>query len=166
MPDTSTLQSERKALQKIGLDAAYTFKGLYKTSDWFTIRNGGLLIVPIILGLIALASKTIPDKYLTSFEVIGLLATFLALITQGAHSKAALYQKHANEFKDVFDEAAAAYLRGSPTKADELMKRVSKLRQKTIETPITLIGRWWAEWRIGREMDLAWLNETPAGKTE
>lgn len=161
MSDTLNLIAEKKALQAVGRDAAWTFKGLYKTSDWFTIRNGLLLIVPIGLTLYGFGASGLSAVVQKWFEVAGLGATVLALITQGAHGKAALYQKHANEFKDIYDEAAAAYLASAVGKVVELNKRLAKLRQKTIETPISLTGRWWAKLRISKEMDLRWVDESP-----
>jgi glucan phosphoethanolaminetransferase (alkaline phosphatase superfamily) len=158
-------QTYKKKLQRVGEDAAYTFKGLYKTADSLGFFYNILLIIPIILSISCLGFEAHLSHWIIKIvSCLSLIAVFILLFKKNdfSESKIEKYRKVANEYKEIYDEIECYYhdcdeKRDIEKKIDSIMNRISKLRQKTVELPINILGRFLSKRKINEEMDLGWI---------
>jgi len=150
----------KKVLQRLGEDLAYTFKGLYKTSDWLEWEYKILLLFPILLGLISLGLDCyIPPLYLKIFSIWCIYSTVHILANQKSYEKISGYRKLADEFKKLYDEVEFKYYCSDFSNLDELKRKKDELMNKISEYPISKVGRHWSRWKIKKEMNLNWIYE-------
>ena len=158
-------QTCKKKLQRLGEDAAYTFKGLYKTADSLGFLYNIFLIIPIILSILCLGFEAnLPDWIIKIVSCLSLIAVLILLFKKSdfSESKIERYRKLANEYKEIYDEIECCYYDCNERKdikknIDSIMDRISKLRQKTVELPINILGRFLSKRNIQKEMDLGWI---------
>lgn len=146
-----------KTTKQLAEDVAYTFKGLYKTSDLIEIFYNFSLITSIILGLILIAFR-IEIEIAQMVSIFALFLTLLPLIYQNYVKKVSHYRILANKFKDIYDEIRRRNNNGN-FKTSDLLKGISKIRQQTSDYPINFIAKIWVTRTIDKEMDLGWLRE-------
>jgi uncharacterized membrane protein (DUF106 family) len=157
-------QTCKKKLQKLGEDTAYTFKGLYKTADSLGFLYNILLTIPIILSILCLGFEAnLPHWIMKIVSCLSLIAVFILLFKKNdfSESKIEKYRKVANEYKEIYDEIECYYHdcdeKKDIEKIDSIMRRISRLRQKTVELPINILGRFLSKRKINEEMDLDWI---------
>lgn len=161
MSTTSTPNSEdgpKQVLQKLGENAAYTFKGLYKTSDWLECIYRLCVAVPFLLSFLTLGDLV--HGILAKVLAVASLMFSVALIAnQNSFSAITEYRRLANEFKAIYDEIERKYHCRDFTELESLSKRFQQLLKETSGFPISRVGYWWARRVITREMDLNWIHE-------
>ena len=156
-------EEKLKLIQRLGEDTAYTFKGLYKESDWLKYRYQFYLSVPIVFSLITLGfdqemlelSSGLSIKILT---VISLIFIFLALLGQKRFESVDSYRRLADEIKTIYDLAEEAYSLKETKNYSELREQWNILRKQTQKYPIGAIGRYLSKRKIKTEMNLSWLG--------
>lgn len=158
---TSTQNFEdgcKELLQKLGDNAAHTFKGLYKTSDCLEITYKLYVAVPFLFSLLMLADL-VGGILARVLAVISLMFSIMLIINQNSFSAITEYRKLANQFKKVYDQLEQKYHRREFAGLDDIYKRLSELMDETSRLPISRMGRWWSKRVINREMDLRWIYE-------
>lgn len=152
-------KEERKLVQRLGEDTAYTFKGLYKESDWLKYKYRFYLSIPIVCGLVSLGiHQHIPELWLKILAVVSLVLIFLALLGQKQFESVNSYRRLADKIKTIYDLAEEAYLLNEFENYNELREQWSALREETQKYPIGVVGRFLSERRIKTEMNLSWLG--------
>lgn len=158
-------QTCKKKLQRLGEDTAYTFKGLYKTADSLGFLYNIFLIIPIILSILCLGFEAnLPHWIIKIVSCLSLIAVFILLFKKNdfSENKIERYRELANEYKEIYDEIECYYHDCNEKKdigkiIDSIMNGISKLRQKTVELPINILGRFLSKRKINKEMDLDWI---------
>lgn len=158
-------QTCKKKLQRLGEDVAYTFKGLYKTADSIDFLYNIFLIIPVILSVLCLGfEENLPHWIIKIVSCLSLIAVFILLFKKKyfSENKIERYRKLANEYKDIYDEIESYYYSCNENEdinknIDSIMNKISKLRQKTVELPINILGRFLSKRKINEEMDLGWI---------
>ena len=93
-----------KILQRLGEDTAYTFKGLYKESDWLKYKYQFFLSVPIVFSLVTFGfDEEIPVFGIKILTLISLVSIFLALLGRERFDLIDSYRCLANEIKTIYD---------------------------------------------------------------
>ena len=152
-------KEELKSLQRLGEDTAYTFKGLYKESDWLERKYWLYLVVPGILSLVSLGfEQELPELIIRILAAISLLCLILALAEQKRLKSVDSYRCLANEIKAIYDRAEEAYNRNDIESSGGLREQWDILRKQTQKHPIGLVGRWMSRRKIKEEMNLSWLG--------
>ena len=150
----------KKYLQRLGEDCAYTFKGLFKTADWLKLEYKLYLAVPIIFSIVSLGFEDmIPAFWLKVMAVLSMIFTSIALMHQSEYEKIEAYMKLGNDFKTLYDDIESDFYRDDISRIEEFKERIERLRKKTTEFPINIMGRFWAKNKIEKEMNLEWLKE-------
>ena len=148
-----------KVLQRLGENTAYTFKELYKESDWLERKYKFCLSVPIIFSFVALVfHQKLPDIGISILAAISLFCTFVAWIEQKKLASVGGYRSLANEIKTIYDRAEEAYHLEETDNISNLREQWTALREQTQRYPIGLIGRYVAKRAIKKEMNLSWLG--------
>jgi len=158
-------QTCKKELQRLGEDTAYTFKGLYKTSDSLNFLYSVFLILPAIFSVLSLGFEAnLPHWIIKIISCFSLIAVLILLFKKNYFSEKKIesYRKLANEYKDIYDEIEDYYHSCNENEdinknIDSIMNKISKLRQKTVELPINILGRLLSKRKIKKEMDLDWV---------
>lgn len=161
MSTTSTQNFEdgcREFLQKLGENAAHTFKGLYKTSDALEIAHKLYLTVPFLFSFLVLADM-VNGMLARVLAVMSLMFSIMLIIDQNSFSAVTEYRRLANDFKKVYTQLEQKYHCRDFTDLDAISKRLGELMDETSRLPISRIGRWWSRRVINREMDLRWIFE-------
>jgi len=149
-------QKSKDTLKKFGEDVAYTFKGLYKTSDIIEILYNLSLIIPIVLGLVLIAF-IIESNVSKIISIFALVLTLFPLIYQSHIKKISHYRILANKYKDVYDEIYLRYNKNN-FEISDLQTRISELREQTSEYSINCLAKYWVDKKINKEMNLDWLK--------
>lgn len=148
---------EEIILQKLGVDTAYTFKGLYKTADWLEFTQKWLLLIPIVLSVAVFIFQPFTSGLIINILVfVGLVITIYVILTQRDYDKKKAIRELANEFKTLYDKLFADYCGNEKPDLKELAKEANQLRLRTAELPVSWIGYLLCRIYINREMDLAW----------
>lgn len=148
------------SIKKLAEDAAYTFKGLHKTADYYEISSKGYLTIPILFSIINLGF----DAYLNTvvlkiLAIISLFATTLVLFNQKKYPLIEEYRKLANQFKEQYDLLEIMFNnRDHNSEINEPRNTIATLNQKTTKLPVSLLGRLWSRRVIKKEMNLKWLE--------
>ena len=159
-----------KILQGLGEETAYTFKGLYKESDWLEWQYKLYLSVPIFVSVVALGfDQELPKLWIKILTGISLGFIFLALLGQKRFESVDSYRRLANEIKAIYDRAKDAYFQNDTENISELREQWDMLREQTQRYPIRSIGRCLSKRLIKKEMNLSWLGgeyseQSPASK--
>ncbi len=96
--------NEQKILQELGEDAAYTFKGLYKTADWLRLEYKILLFITLSFSIIVLGfDDSLPGLWVKILSVMALIASVWLLINQKEYEKVEDYMRLADKYKNLFD---------------------------------------------------------------
>ena len=149
-----------KILQRLGEDTAYTFKGLYKESDWLACQYKLYLLVPIVFSFVSLGfDEQLPGIWIKVLTVISLIFIFLALLQQKRFESVDSYRRLANEIKTIYDRAVASYHLREAENISELREQWAILREQTQKYPISSIGRCLSKRKIEEEMNLSWIHE-------
>ena len=149
---------KRKILKELGEDAAYTFKGLYKTADWLRLEFKILVLITLLFSLIILGfGDNIPDTWSKILSITALIASIWLLINQGKYEKVKDYMRLANQFKNLYDKIRNSYYSGHFKNIPDFQNEMVKLRRKTHKYPIGKIARWWSKYVIKDEMNLEWI---------
>ena len=157
-------------LKRLGEDTAYTFKGLYKESDWLEWRYRLYLSVPIVMSIVSLVfSQALPELGVKILSAISLISVFLALLGQKRFKSVDSYRHLANEIKTIYDRAETAYHLEETINIIELREQWDILRKRTQQYSIGIIGRYLSKRAIKNEMNLSWLGgeyseQSPASK--
>ncbi len=152
--------TNKKYLQRLGEDCAYTFKELFKTADWLKLEYKLYLAVPIIFSIVSLGFEDmIPAFWLKVMAVLSMIFTSIALMHQSEYEKIEAYMKLGNDFKTLYDDIESDFYRDDISRIEEFKERIERLRKKTTEFPINIMGRFWAKNKIEKEMNLEWLKE-------
>ena len=148
-----------KILQRLGEDTAYTFKGLYKESDWLEWQYRLYLSIPIVFSIVSLVfCPALSALWTRSLTAISLIFVFLALLGQKRFESVDSYRRLANEIKAIYDRARDAYFQNETEKISELREQWDILREQTQSYPIRSIGRYLSRRSIKKEMNLSWLG--------
>ncbi|MDY0178158.1 MAG: hypothetical protein RBR85_02860 [Bacilli bacterium] len=152
--------SQKKVLQRIGEDTAYTFKGLHKTADWLNIEYKIYLTLPIVFSIIVLGF----DDYFGSFTlkviaVVSLVFTFMVIKNQNEYEKINTYRQLADKYKCLHDKAETYYYEDNEINLIELQNTKANYSKELNEHPISMIGRFWSKKVIEEEMNLKWIKE-------
>ncbi len=158
-------QAYKKELQRIGEDAAYTFKGLYKTSDSLGFIYNIFLIIPISFSILCLGfDKYLPSWLLKIASCFSLISAFILLLNKKNYSEDRIekYRILANEFKDIYNDVEGYYYsfdESKPTTENirNIKTKMKKLRIETAKLPINIIGRFISKKKIKEEMNLDWI---------
>ena len=150
---------ELRSLQRLGEDTAYTFKGLYKESDWLERKYWLYLVFPGILSIVSIGFELeLPRIALRILAIASLICLILALAEQKRLKSVDSYRNLANEIKAIYDRAEEAYIRKDVESSIILREHWTTLRNQTQKHPIGLVGRWLSKRRINEEMNLSWLG--------
>lgn len=148
-----------KTLQRLGEDTAYTFKGLYKESDWLELKYWLYLVVPGLLSIISLGfGQEIPEIIVRILAALSLTCLILALAEQKRLKSVDSYRCLANEIKAIYDRAEEAYSRNDTESSVGLREQWDSLRSQTQKHPVGLVGRLLSRRKIKEEMNLSWLG--------
>lgn len=158
MSSQNSNKNNRKILQRLGEDVAYTYKGLYKTSDWLEYGYKILLFLPLIYSMFSLVFD-LKGGFIKFVGCLTLLATFWVLIHKSEYTKIKGYRELANDFKKIYDELEIKYYKYEFEDVEKIKEKIDELRRKTSEYPISLIGRIWTVLTIKKEMDLSWIYQ-------
>ena len=151
--------SKQKILQELGEDAAYTFKGLYKTADWLRLECKILLFITLLFSIIILGFDNSSSIYTKILSIVALIASVWLLVNQKEYEKVEDYMRLADEYKNLFDEIRNTYYSKDLKNIKDLQQKINNLRKKSHEYPIGKIARWWSEIVIKKEMNLGWIYE-------
>ena len=152
-------EEKLKIIQRLGEDMAYTFKGLYKESDWLKFKYQFFLSVPIVFSLISFGfDEEIPALGIKILTLISLISIFLALLGRDRFDLIDSYRCLANEIKTIYDRAEEAYYLREMKNYCELRQQWNAKKKQTQKYPIGKIGRFLCKRRIKAEMDLSWLG--------
>ena len=152
-------EGKLRFLQSLGEDAAYTFKGLYKESDWLEWQYKFYLSVPIFVSIVALGfDQELPKLWIKILTAISLGFISLALLGQKRFESVDSYRRLANEIKAIYDRARDAYFQNETENISELREQLDILRKQTQGYPIRTIGRYLSRRAIKSEMNLSWLG--------
>jgi len=147
------------ALKNLAEDAAYTFKGLYKTADALRITYKVYVLFPVLFSLCILG---FPDVLTQGeeklFSIICIFFGFLLFYNQKKYELIPKYHRIANRYKTIYDRLMIAHNEEKKTDFDEVRSELEKLREETPECEINCIGRYWAKFKINKEMNLDWLK--------
>lgn len=146
-------------LKSMAENVAYTFKGLYKTSDWLELNFKVFLICPIILSIGILVFDTIlPKIFLDVLAFLSLASTIYLVCNQKEYEKINDYRNLANEFKTIYDELEMKFKSSNISGLKELNEKISELNKRTSELSISRMGRYLSKRVINEEMNLEWLK--------
>lgn len=146
-------------LKRLGEDTAYTFKGLYKESDWLELKYKLYLSIPIIFSIVSLGfDQEINPLYLKILAVASLIFTVLVLLGQKRYENIDSYRKVADEVKIIYDKSEKYFVLEEVDQYEELSKEWENLRKKMVTLPVGVIGRKLSKIRIKKEMNLSWLG--------
>ena len=152
-------KEQLKLLQRLGEDTAYTFKGLYKESDWLEYKYRLYLSVPVIFHIVSLVfDQELSGLFIKILAVISLISIVLALLGQKRFECVDSYRYLADQIKTIYDQAEEAYLLREIENYGELREQWNILRQQTQKCPIGIIGRYLSQRKIKKEMNLSWLG--------
>jgi hypothetical protein len=152
--------SEKRVLQELAIDAAYTFKGLHKTADSLEITRRLFLMIPIAFSVIVLIFQSdVPAIVISVLAALSLLVTIFVLLNEKEYDKTRAYRELANKFKTIYDELRVKYDTSDPSNLDALTKRINDLRLETSEFPVSRVGRVWSKLTISGEMNLDWTRK-------
>ena len=163
-------EKKLKLIRRLGEDTAYTFKGLYKESDWLELQYQLYLSIPIIVSVVSLGfHQELPELWIKILSVISLIFIVLALLGQQKFGLINSYRDLAGKIKTIYDRAEEAYFLEETQNISELKEQWSILREQTHRYPIRIISRWLSERAIRKEMNLTWLGgeyseQSPASK--
>lgn len=153
------MYDNEKYLKSMAENVAYTFKGLYKTSDWLENSYKILLIFPIILCIGILAFDLyLPKIALDILAFLSLASTIYLVCNQKEYEKINDYRELANEFKSIYDELEMQYKSANISGLKEINGKIGELNKKTSELSISLMGRFLSKRAIEKEMNLDWLT--------
>lgn len=147
-------------------EAAYSFKGHFKTSDWVNFYLGAFVFIPLVTSLLT-AFFDIPRTSERILSFLGMIFAIFALISNFnnnrkiADKKIKEHQELGNQYLELYKEIkvlACDINSLSSEKLMEIQKKISQLDQKTNDLKISFVGRWWSKIRINSEMDLKWLS--------
>lgn len=146
-------------LQRIGEDSAYTFKGLYKESDWLELKYKLYLLIPIIFSIVSLGfDQEIPAIYLKVLAVSSLVFTVFVLVGQKRFESINSYRELADKIKLIYDKSEECYLLEKADEYESLKEKWDSLREQMVNHPIGLVGRFLSKTKIKKEMNLTWLG--------
>jgi hypothetical protein len=152
--------NKRKILQELGEDAAYTFKGLYKTADYLRLQYKFLLFIILLFSIIMLGfGDTLQSLVTKILSVIALLASIWLLVNQKEYEKIEDYMRLANKYKNLFDEIRNAYYSNNFENIETFQQEINNLREQSYSYPIGKIARWWSKHVIRKEINLEWIYE-------
>ena len=152
--------NKRKRLQELGEDAAYTFKGLYKTADWLRLEYKILLFITLSFSIIVLGfNDSLPGLWVKIISVVALIASVWLLINQKEYEKVEDYMRLADKYKNLFDKIRNTYYSKSFENIEALQQEMNNLREESHKYPIGKIARWWSRRVIEKEMNLGWIYE-------
>lgn len=152
-------EEKLKLIQRLGEDAVYTFKGLYKESDWLEHKYWLYLSVPIVFSIVALGfDQYLPELWLKILAVISLIFTAFALLGKKRLESVDSYRCLAEEIKTIYDRAEEAFALKKTENYSKLRKQWEILRKQTQRYPIGRIGRYLSKRKIKKEMNLSWLG--------
>jgi len=158
-------QTYKKELQSIGEDAAYTFKGLYKTADSLGFLYNVFLIIPISFCILCLGfDEYLANWFLKIVSCLSLISAFILLLNKKNYSedKMEKYRRLANKYKDVYDKLESYFYECNDIKnisknISDIRKIMNNLRLETVELPINMLGRFLSKKKIKEEMNLEWI---------
>ena len=152
-------KEQLKVLQRLGEDTAYTFKGLYKESDWLEYKYRLYLSISVIFPIVSLVfDQELSRLFIKILAVISLISIFLALLGQKRFECVDSYRCLADQIKTIYDQAEEAYFLEETENYGELREQWDILRQQTQKCPIGIIGRYLSKRKIKKEMNLSWLG--------
>ncbi len=146
-------------LQRLGEDTAYTFKGLYKESDWLELKYKLYLSIPIIFSIVSLGfDQEINPVYLKTLAVASLIFTMLVLLGQKRYESIDSYRTLADKIKRIYDKSEQYFILEEFDQYDELKNDWDTLSKKMVSHPIGFMGRFLSKVKIKKEMNLSWLG--------
>lgn len=158
--------NQKKVLQRIGEDTAYTFKGLHKTADWLSVEYKIYLTVPIIFSIIALGfDDYFNNLTLKIIAVLSLIFTFLILKNQNEYEQINAYRQLADKYKNIYDKVEIYYYDNKEVNLIDLQNEKIKCSKELNKHNISFIGRFWSKKVIDNEMNLLWIKDDTNEKT-
>jgi len=159
--------SQKKVLQRIGEDTAYTFKGLHKTADWLSLEYKIYLTMPIIFSIIALGfDNNFNALTLKILAVLSLVFTFFILKNQNEYEKINTYRQLANKYKNLYDKVEMYYYAEKEVNLIDLQNEKIKYSKELNKHSISFIGRFCSKKVIEQEMNLIWIKDDVNAKTK
>ena len=150
----------RYLYQRLGEDAAYTFKGLHKEADWLEWKYKILLIVPIIFSITSLGfSDAVPTLFIKILSIVSLVFTIMALVDQKKLERIDSYRLLADEMKIIYDLAEEFCHKELESEYESLKNKWIQTRKEMANHPIGIVARIMSKRVIKEEMNLKWLGE-------
>lgn len=151
---------DKKLIQQEAESVAYTYKGLYKTADFYRILyhiSTGLSFI-IGLGLLVFEVSSTLSKFLGA---LGILDGIILLMNQKDINDIEDYHKLANKYLSVYKDLQAIYYSKEDNSVtfNDLRVRIKLLDEETSKYNIGTVGRLWSKIRIKSEMNLEWVYE-------
>ena len=147
----------RTTVQRVGQNAAYTFKGLMKSADILQLYQTVLTVIPFVLGAVALGNKWSPPVW----GVASLIAGFLLVLSSRSFGAIEQYRENAMRFKKLHERCCVEFEAGTPTEevARKISEEYSRLERELSGTPILVLGYLWARITVSEEMASPWNSE-------
>ena len=144
-------------LQHLAEDSAYQFKGLHKTADIYHYLFRISIILILLIGVSSLAFS-FGEAMSRMLGALALLLSIVLLIYQKDTERVKDYRRHADKFKNVYDELERRFHNNEQV-SEDLIGTIYQLRGVNAEFPISVLARWWAAKVIHKEMNLKWLRD-------
>jgi hypothetical protein len=150
-------------VRNIGEDCAYSFKGLYKQSDWMEKSIRIYVFAPLLSSILFLVAPTLAQStFGTMLSVITLIFSIIMLTKRNQTESIVGYRDLANQFKEIYEQAELMYHSKNydNEQIKKLVEKKSELNTNTSRFPISGIARIWSKLVIKHEMNIDWLKKT------
>ena len=148
------------------LDAAYSFKWLYRTTDLLEILYVFGITIPLILSVILLGFDTFfPTLAVKLLSAVCISADIILILIKKPHSKMESYKSLANRYNALYNKFEAKYREENPN-IKALEKELNELNRETSTYSTNILIKKIVDLSINKEMNLKWIHKAKAEEEE